>query len=141
MESSVTKHGSRHGVAWRRLASFLLLVPSLELAFYAGILPSPLGLERAVILGGFAIDWVLTPLGIAGIIAAIGVWRGQPWARVAAAVAMVLILAITMWLPLQMGQVPTSIPDVIGLWGIPLVLAGTALFALARRWNGDGPDR
>jgi hypothetical protein len=122
-------------VAWRRPASLLVLVPSLEYVLYAGILPGPLGFEHKVMVAGFGIDWILTPLGIAGIIAAVGVWRGRGWARVAAATVIVLILAITMWLPLQMSYLPTSIPDVIGLWGIPLALAGITLFALARRWE------
>jgi hypothetical protein len=135
MEAPAARSPNRHGVAWRRIAAILVLVPSLENVLYAGMLPGPLGFEHKAVVAGFGFDWILTPLGIAGIVAAIGVWRGRSWARVLAGVVTVVMLALMMWLPLPMGLAPTSIADVIGLWDIPLGLAGITLFALVRRWE------
>jgi hypothetical protein len=137
---TTTVSGDRRSRArsWRRAASLLILLPSLSTLVYAGFLPVPLGPQMVAGVLGFGVN-SLTLLGLAGLVAAIGVWRGRRWGRILGAVVTVLLIALSAWWPFVRFDAPAEPLAMASAWltamVLPVAAGGCILYVLWLRWE------
>ena len=73
---------TRRSVVWRRAAALGISWLGLSLIWFAGLLPPPGNVwALGITLFGFRFSLVFDALGLAGLAAAIGTWRGVEWGR------------------------------------------------------------
>jgi hypothetical protein len=102
----------------------------------------PADLAGVVVVGPLAFGSVATALGIAEIAAAVGVWNGRAWGRIAGVLVIIVLLAYRVWLSLQRTDRPPAPVDQVG-WllaglAVPVVASAFVLFVFARRWVPAG---
>lgn len=128
------------GASWLRAAAALLALGGFLVLFYSSILPAPdvVNLRLAIPLyGSMSVAWAA--LGLARLLAAVGVTRRLAWARV---------LGVVLTVPALVLDGIGLLPAIAGADLMALTVAGLSvaadlivLFALLRRWPGASPVR
>ena len=128
---------------WMALASGILVVTGLGAIVYGPFLPVPEWIDARLsvpVLGAPPVALVV--LGVASIVAAVGVFRVRSWGRALGAVAAVAGIGYSAWRSLQAAP-PNATPAdlvvtlVVGAW-LATLLSGIVLFVLVRRWPPPG---
>jgi hypothetical protein len=123
---------------WRRTAALLILLPSLSTLVYAPFLVVPVGPQLIAAVAGFGVN-SLTVLGLAGLAAAVGVWRRRGWGRLLGAAVTVLLIALSAWWPSQRLDAPDEPLTLAAAWlaamVLPLACGSFILYVLWRRWE------
>ena len=127
---------------WRQGASALLAWTGFTQFFYSAFLPVPDVLAGTLPLefAGLRFGWAMSALGLAGLLAAAGVWRrAATWGRWLGVAVTVVSLAYQLWMVLSTWAMATApaqaITGALASLLIPGTVAAFVLFALLRQWE------
>ena len=127
---------------WRQAAIALLAWTGFTQLVYSAFLPVPDVLAGTVPLdfAGLRFGWAMGALGLAGLVAAAGVWRrAASWGRWLGVAVTLVGIGYQLWVIATAPALPTAPADALaGILAsllVPVSAAAVILFALLRQWE------
>lgn len=129
---------TRRSVVWRRAAALGISWLGLSLIWFAGLLPPPGNVwALGITLFGFRFSLVFDALGLAGLAAAIGTWRGVEWGRRLGLSFVIALVVYEIWrfASTRSEAYPADLGTFLRTIGLDLAIAVGIACVLLLRWQ------